>query len=120
MTPWCTRYAPEVYDSSAFRRVVAFVRSAAFANAFAAILVANTCMLLLEVQGEPLYDRTLLITGVFVAVYSLELGLLVLVRGWTWCGPPQRSAAPPSLVTPFSCLLLLLGSNSRFDRGKKV
>lgn len=41
-------------------------------------------MLLLEVQGEPLYDQTLAITSVFVVIYTIEFLLNLLVRGWAW------------------------------------
>jgi hypothetical protein len=46
--------------------------------------VANTALLLLEVQGEPLYDKSLAITSAFVCIYAVEFVLLVLVRGWAW------------------------------------
>jgi len=82
--PFMETWLPEVYESKCFEGLKTCVKSKTFANLFACILVINTGLLLLEVQGEPLYDRTVLITTCFVLVYGLELVLVLLVRGWAW------------------------------------
>lgn len=75
--------------------------------------VVNTALLLLEVQGEPLYDQTLAITSVFVVIYTVEFLLNLVVRGWAWYASYYISTILPSwsldlLFSSFGCLRLPL------------
>ena len=78
------RWLPEIIETAAYRRLRGFVWSKAFERVFSLILVLNLGAIVLELQGAPLYDQTLLITTIFVCIYASEVLLLVTVKGWAW------------------------------------
>ena len=78
------RWLPEIIETAAYRRLRGFVWSKAFERVFSLILVLNLGAIVLELQGAPLYDQTLLITTIFVCIYAFEVLLLVTVKGWAW------------------------------------
>ena len=74
----------KIIETAAYRRLRGFVWSKAFERVFSLILVLNLGAIVLELQGAPLYDQTLLITTIFVCIYASEVLLLVTVKGWAW------------------------------------
>ena len=72
---------------------------------FAILLVLNAIVVVLEIQGAPLYDATIQITSAFLLIFVLEWILLVIAYGWAYYWKSQRRRMES--ISLIICLILL-------------